>query len=105
MQEGSSVLAIKTKLNTVIGAYLHPESLKEEIIELREGVKKIDRRESVILASDLNCRIDMRARKGSIVLNYIWEEGLRLINDANLKTHVCQNGTSDIDLVSRSYKA
>ena len=59
----------------------------------------ISRNATVILAGDLNCRIDIRQPKAEQVIRFIEGEGLTLANKAEEKTYVCHNGSSTIDLV------
>ena len=53
----------------------------------------------IILAGDLNCRIDKPNVKTELILETMAEEGFILINKPDLKTYIAPNGTSTIDLV------
>ena len=58
----------------------------------------------IILAGDFNCRIDQFTNKSEFVLNFLQGEGLSLINDPQMKTYLCSNGSSTIDLIFTNMK-
>lgn len=100
IQKTSNIVCIQTALCTIIAAYFQPEYKEEEIIgEITAVMTLISRKETVILAGDLNCRIDIRQPKAEQVIRFIEGEGLTLANKAEEKTYVCHNGSSTIDLV------
>ncbi|KAJ4447570.1 hypothetical protein ANN_09577 [Periplaneta americana] len=95
------MLINRTKLCTVIGVYY-----KEKIIDIISGgLAKVQQHELVIIAGDMNCRIDVHNRKAETVLQFLEEEGLTLINKAPEKTYVCHSGSSTIDLVLKYMKS
>ena len=96
----SEMLVISTKLCTIIAVYFQPEYKEEDIIDIiSTGLEKTQQHELVIIAGDMNCRIDVNNRKAETVLQFLEGEGLSLINKRSEKTYVCYNGSSTIDLV------
>jgi len=84
---------------TVINVYFNPEWKAADIVDtLTNALWKVDRRENIILAGDLNCRIDKKNEKTVIVLEFLEKEGLLLANEKTMKTYAAFNGSSSIDL-------
>ena len=91
---------VRTRLCTIICAYFQPELTAEDIIEeLDEAMSKTSRSDQILLAGDLNCRIDIPSKKTNLVIEYLEEEGFHMINTSSENTYVGPNGTSTIDLV------
>ena len=98
-----NTVVIKTKIFYIIGTYFQPECTEQFIIEeISEVLNKLETDKPLILAGDLNCRTDKRTQKATSVLEYLTEEGLKLINDPDEPTYICHNGTSTIDLILTS---
>lgn len=98
---------VNTKLCTIVGAYYQPYYKDIDIIgEITEALTKIPRTTPVVLAGDLNCRIDVPRGKSRIVIEFIEKEGLTLINKTHENTYFGYNGCSTIDLVfsNRSHR-
>jgi hypothetical protein len=55
--------------------------------------------DAVILAGDLNCRIDIEMDKTTELVSSLEGEGVTLNNNKKLETYIRHNGTSSIDLV------
>ena len=82
IQRSDNILVVETKLGTFIGTYFQPEYKEEDIIdELASALQMISRTNTVILAGDLNCRIDINQPKSKAVVRYLETEGLTLINN------------------------
>ena len=95
----SDILVVETKLGTIIGTYFQPEYKEEDIIdELASALQMISCTNTVILAGDLNCKIDINQPKSKAVVRYL-ETGLTLINNHLERTYIGVNGCSTIDLV------
>ncbi|KAJ9577008.1 hypothetical protein L9F63_006445 [Diploptera punctata] len=95
-----NVIVINANNLVIIGAYFQPERTAQEIIEtLGEAFQKIDKNKAVILAGDLNCRIDQHNHKSDTVINYLTNVGLCITNKPEDKTYIGHNGTSTIDLI------
>ncbi|KAJ4444760.1 hypothetical protein ANN_06557 [Periplaneta americana] len=87
-RKSPEMLIIRTRLCTIIGVYLHPNYKEEEIIDIISGgLAQSQQQELVIIAGDMNCRIDVRDHKAETVLQFLEEEGLTLINKASEKTY------------------
>ena len=100
LYKSNNALVVKTKLCVFICMYFQPEFISHQIIdEIGSALNTIGKNDSIILAGDLNCRIDIPTQKTKEVLEYLEEEGLSLVNDKYSKTYVSDNGTSTIDLV------
>ncbi|KAJ4427938.1 hypothetical protein ANN_23948 [Periplaneta americana] len=94
------VLMVKANLCTAICVYFPPDMKQEDIIaEIGAALTKVPNSEPLILAGDLNTRIDSQSNKTSAVLDYLREEGLSVVNKASDKTYYCYNGSSTIDLL------
>jgi hypothetical protein len=65
----------------MVGCYFNPEYTAENIIDqLSEGLCKIDTHDSVIVAGDMNCRIDRDYTKRINAINVLQQEGFTLKN-------------------------
>ncbi|KAJ4425968.1 hypothetical protein ANN_27594 [Periplaneta americana] len=99
------VLAIRTKTCCIIGVYFQPELRQDHIVdELSNALLKVTRNEMLILAEDLNCRIDRPDLKTTTIISFLESEGLTLINNKDTKTYIGPNGSSTIDLVFGNMK-
>ncbi|KAJ4425363.1 hypothetical protein ANN_27978 [Periplaneta americana] len=75
------ILAIKTKICTIVGTYFQPEIGETDIIdEIITALSRIQKREPVIIAKDLNCRMDVSSKKTEAIFAFLAEEGFTLIN-------------------------
>ena len=94
------ILMVRTRLCTIICAYFQPELTAEDIIEeLDEAMSKTSKSDQILLAGDLNCRIDIPSKKTNLVIEHLEEEGCHMINTSSENTYVGPNGTSTINLV------
>ncbi|KAJ4429269.1 hypothetical protein ANN_26272 [Periplaneta americana] len=99
------ILAIRTKTCCIIGVYFQPELRQDHIVdELSNALLKVTRNEMLILAGDLNCRIDLPDLKTTTIISFLESEGLTLINNKDTKTYIGPNGSSTIDLVFGNMK-
>ena len=95
-----NLLLVKTKLCPLISVYFQPEYKEGNIIdEISAALNIVQKSEPLILAGDLNCRIDQPDHKSITVIGFLQEEGLSLLNNKEEKTYIAHNGTSTIDLV------
>ena len=91
---------VRTRLCTIICSYFQPELTAEDNIEeLDEAMSKTSQSDKILLAGDLNCRIDIPSKKTNLVIEHLEEEGFHIINTASENTYVGPNGTSTINLV------
>ena len=98
IQRSDNILVVETKLGTIIGTYFQPEYNEEDTIdELASALQVISRTNTVILAGDLNCRIDINLPNSKAVVRYLARDGLTLINNHLVRTHIGFNGSSTID--------
>ncbi|KAJ4426601.1 hypothetical protein ANN_26399 [Periplaneta americana] len=94
------MIIVKTTTITVIGLYIQPNVPVENVIDLVYKVIEQTRTDkNVILAGDLNCRLDKQNAKTHILLETLEEEGFRLENKKEIPTYIAHNGYSTIDLV------
>lgn len=86
---------------TIIGIYIRPNTETEDIMELLTfSFQKITNpKESIILAGDMNCRIDKSDMKCKAILAFLKEENFKITNDPKCKTYFAHNGSSTIHLV------
>lgn len=93
-------IIIRTADATIIGLYINPQTATEDAAgKVAEAIMQSTGDKRVILAGDLNCRIDKPNNKTELILDSLVEEGYTLINKPTLKTYIAPNGTSSIDLV------
>ena len=98
--KSKNALVVRTALCVIICVYFQPDFATANIIdEISQCLDTTTKDDPVILAGDLNCRVDIISQKTTDVVNYLEEEGLALVNDKATKTYVCHNGASTIDLV------
>jgi hypothetical protein len=89
--KSKNVLVVRTMQCLLICEYFHPYSISTEIIDETSHCLSVTNKENaVILAGDLNCRIDIEMQKTTEVMRYLEEEGLTLINNKKLKTYMSQ---------------
>ena len=92
-------LVVKTRIGILVCVYYRPECSALDVVDsVQRAIDVIPTNERVILAGDLNCPIDKANRKAEIVLSYLEEEGLMLVNNRNVLTYICHNGGSAVDL-------
>ncbi|PSN55010.1 hypothetical protein C0J52_02335 [Blattella germanica] len=95
-----NLLIAKTNTVTIIGTYIPPNTEVEDIMEtLINSLQKIKFNENVILAGDMNCRLDKPDSKCKTILAFLEEENFKLVNDPEQKTYFAHNGSSTIDLI------
>lgn len=87
------VLTIKTALCTLVTVYFQPETPAINIIdEIGTALSKLDQDRPLILGGDMNCRIDAPGPKAKLVLRYLQETGLELVNKKDRATYISHNG-------------
>lgn len=92
-------LLIETKYITIIAAYFQPNETALDIIdELGQQLTQSKKDSPLIVAGDLNCRLDTQNYKTKLVMETMREEGLILLNNTNIPTYICHNGKSTIDI-------
>ena len=75
------ILLVRTKLCIIICAYFQPDLTAEDIIEeMDAAMSKASKTDTVLLAGDFNCRIDITSKKTSLVLGFLEEEGFHKNN-------------------------
>lgn len=95
-----NTVILKTERVAIIGLYISPaQGIDDAIEQIIKAISWVKNEENVILAGDLNCRIDKPNHKTELVLELLQEEGFTLINNAKDVTYIAPNGTSTIDLV------
>ena len=88
-------LVVRTTICALICVYFQPELSPANIItEISQCLSTINKDDPVILAGDLNCRLDIASQKTTEILNYLEEEGFALVNNTDAKTYVSHNGSS-----------
>ena len=85
---------------------MNPDKSAEDIIEkISTALSKLRKDTNIIIAGDLNCRIDKPNQKTEIVIETLMEEGYSLINQKDEKTYFGHNGPSTIDMVGSGHQA
>ena len=96
----TNVIMVSTSVATILAAYFQPEVTSPDIIDsINEALQKANHSDAIIIAGDLNCRIDKSNPKTKRVLEYLEQEGFKVTNNPAETTYVTQNGTSTIDLI------
>ncbi|KAJ4451785.1 hypothetical protein ANN_03257 [Periplaneta americana] len=100
LHKTENILLVKCGPIWIMCGYFQPYLKEEEIIdEIEEAIVKVPRYEPLLIAGDLNCRLDTPLAKTENVLSYINSEGLSVVNNKTEKTYYSPNGSSTIDLV------
>ena len=99
MLKEENLLVIKTDEITLIAIYMRPQATTEEIMEAIMSAITTADGGNMILAGDINCRIDKKNCKTEIIMEALEEEGFTLVNKRDMPTYIAHNGTSAIDLL------
>ena len=79
----NNLLIIKTEKISIIGLYVSRTKKADDVAEhVIKAINKVKDEENVILAGDLNCRIDKPDHKTELILELLEEENFKLINKA-----------------------
>lgn len=92
-------LLTETKHITIISAYFQPNKTAIDIMdEIGQLIAQSKHDKPLIIAGDLNCRIDIQNYKAKIIGEKLQEEGFILLNNPNIPTYISYNGKSTIDI-------
>ena len=92
LSKSNNILVIQTKLCNIIAAYFQTDYDEEDLIDkVTAALNLIPRRDTVVMAGDLNCRIDKNHPKAVRLLEAFQKVGLSLINDEEEKTYIVPN--------------
>ena len=96
-----TALAIETQHLNIICAYFPPHTIASDIVaQVAEAVQHIPQNNKpTLLAGDFNVRIDQQTSRADIVNEHFIQMGFILESKAEMKTYLCHNGSSTIDLV------
>ena len=95
-----NLVILKTPKLTIIGIYISPANKTDDATEqVAKAIAHTRNDENVILAGDLNCRIDKQNSKTDLIMEQLQAEGYCLINKKEKVTYIAPNGTSTIDLI------
>lgn len=95
-----NILITRTTKITIVGIYIAPHRSTDDAVEtISKAISQVVKDENVVIAGDLNCRLDKPSTKSELVLEILREEGFTLINRKEMKTYFAYNGASVIDLV------
>lgn len=98
-----NLLLVQLRALTVACAYYQPDhSIQYIIDDLGQAFKIIGKQHSIIVAGDFNCRMDKPTIKSNMLIDFMKEEGLTLMNNYEEPTYICHNGRSTIDLIFSS---
>lgn len=98
--EQEHTLILQTERMNFIGLYIEPLTPIEDVIEIvMTAIAKATPRSNIIIAGDLNCRIDTSNHKSRELLQMMIEEGYTLVNEQHNRTYFAHNGSSTIDLI------
>ena len=96
--ETDNIVLIQTKPISILCAYFQPDFAEVDIID-ELGTALSNATTPLLLAGDLNCRIDISSNKSKAILEYLEQEGLSLTNKREEKTYLGYNGSSTLDLI------
>ena len=76
-----NIVILRLTYLTAIGIYIPPHFSAEDTVEIiMDTLTKVKNDSNVILAGDLNCRIDKPLYKTELILELFKEEGFSLVN-------------------------
>lgn len=85
---------------SVIAIYTEPLTPIEDIIEtIMTALRHVAPGQNIIIARDLNCRLDVASHRANELLDMMTEEGFTLANKADERTYFAHSGCSTIDLI------
>ena len=85
---------------SVIAMYVEPLTPIEDIIEaIMTALRHVTTGQNIIVAGDLNCRLDVISHRSNELLDMMAEEGFTLVNNADERTYFAHSGCSTIDLI------
>lgn len=87
------------KTCTIIAAYFQPNKTAINIMdEIGQMITQSNQNKPIIIAGDLNCRLDIQTHKSKIIIEKLQEDGFTLLNDPMEPTYFSHNGKSTIDI-------
>lgn len=94
-----NTLICETDYLVIIAAYFKPNMTAIDIMdELGQTYIQYKQDKPIIIAGDLNCRLDSPNYKTKLVLEKLEEEGFTLLNNPKIPTYISHNGKSAIDI-------
>lgn len=85
---------------SVIAIYIEPRTPIEDLIAaIMTALRHAVLGQNIIIAGDLNCRIDVASHRTDELLDMMAEEGFTLVNKADQRTYFDHSGCSTIDLI------
>lgn len=98
--QDEDTIVINSENLTLIGHYFEPRTPIEDIIStIMTALAQANPGRNIIVAGDMNCRIDLADHRSDELLNLMKEEGFKLLNKRDNKTYFAHNGSSTIDLI------
>ena len=95
-----NIIIISTAHLTIAGQYIPPHASLKDTTEILSIVTNyVETEQNVIIAGDLNCRLDKPDYKTIAVVEMMQGIGFNLINKQDLKTYLAPNGSSAVDIV------
>mgnify|MGYP000563071502 CR=1 FL=1 len=95
-----NIIVIKAANITIVGLYISPARKVDDAVEqIAKALTNVENEENVIIAGDLNCRLDKPNSKMDIIMELLLAEGYDLINRKEEITYIAPNGSSIIDLI------
>ena len=98
--QDQNALVINFRNLSIIAIYVEPLSPIEELIATTmSAIRQVTPGNNVILAGDLNCRVDNDNNRSGELLDLMTEEGFILVNKTEDRTYFAHTGSSTIDLI------
>jgi hypothetical protein len=96
-----NIIAIETKYINIICCYFQPHTAPCDIVDaISECTHKTpSKNKPTMLVGDFNIRIDQNNSRTETFLEYTTQLGYTLESRADIKTYICHNGSSTIDLI------
>ncbi|KAJ4445021.1 hypothetical protein ANN_06820 [Periplaneta americana] len=89
---------ILTEIKTCT-AYFQPNKTAINIMdEIGQMITQSNQNKPIIIAGDLNCRLDIQTHKSKIIIEKLQEGGLTLLSDPMEPAYFSHNGKSTIDI-------
>ena len=101
LYKNTHALTIETRYLNIICVYFPPNTPASSIVaDIAECTQHISQKDKpTILGGDFNARIDIQTNKFEILNEHLEQMGFIMESNAEMKTYICHNGSSTIDLV------
>ena len=91
-------ILMETKTCTIIAAYFQPNKMAINIMDkISQMIIQSNQNKPIIIAGDVNCRLDIQTYKSKIIMEKLQEDGFALLNNPMVPRYLSHNRKSTID--------